>query len=156
MSEIEDNLQNLRGGTLYFAFKAETKRGLIRTIEAFGAISAHPDATMWLFPSGDWLLQIVLIDDVAGYANDLLWEAWQSWFPLFDALQVSSEEVIILLVFVAPRTSAKTTARRVTATLLEAHAGVVCDGNHVWTSDEIRTNAIRNGLRFFERCDNAG
>ena len=57
-----------------------------------------------------------------------------------------------MTVFVVEDTLAERNLRKFALFMLENHIGIVKDDNssHAWTFEEIRSNAIRKGHRFFQ------
>jgi hypothetical protein len=110
-------------------------------------IGARPKAKFghgWLFPiSGQPLLDFDLIEDVVDYAIDLVWESWQLYIPLLDALSVSEADARIVNVTVPDEPSALKALRTFALTMLGNHEGVVRDSNteQVWTREEIVNNS---------------
>ena len=116
------------------------------------SLGALPKLGVWFYLGGDQpLLECNIIEDVVGHAIDLIWEAWEWYIPLFEALNVGPKNAVILNVSVLNEPSAPIALCTFALKLLNSHRGVVKDSNtnQVWTREEIASGSIRGGQKFF-------
>ena len=135
---------------------------VIQSVTSFGAVTSalprYEHINIWVYPSEDnQLLKIrgicsfieVWNDIVPGYEPET--ESFLSSFlPAIGFSPLSGG--VYMDVFVVEDTLAESYLRRFALFMLDTHIGIVRDDNssHAWTFKEIRTNAIRNGYRFFQ------
>jgi hypothetical protein len=156
---MDDSTQEFRSpsphaGHVTFLFAHTSPQELDTTMRFLGAHSKAGATSRlgWLFPAGAQpLLDCDLIEDIADYAIDLVWDSWRWYIPLLEALGVEPENAVILNVKVRNEPSALIALHTFALKLLDSHGGVVKDSNtnQVWTREEIATETIRSGQKFF-------
>jgi hypothetical protein len=156
MNDSTQDFLSPNAGTVAFLFRDTTPQELDTTMRSLGACPKAKLGHGWRFSaSGQPSLDFDLIENVADYAIDLVWESWKFYVPLLEALFVSEAGVVIVNVAIPDDPSALKALRTIALTMLRNHNGVVRDSNteHVWTPEEIASNSIRCGRRFLGKDD---